>query len=107
MTEQYREFIAAGVQILAVVHDSEETARDYVQRHKIPFPCLVDAAHEVYDLYQVERKAISLGQRPGLFVIDRDGLVRFAYVGWQQWEIPRDGEILELCRGIPCGAGLE
>ena len=72
MTEQYREFIDAGVQILAVVHGSEETARDYLQRHGIPFPCLVDTSHEVYDLYQVESKAISLGQRPGLFVIDRD-----------------------------------
>ena len=41
-------------------------------------------------------------ERPALFVIDREGVVRYAYLGWQQWEIRSNAEVLEVCRGIPC-----
>ena len=42
---------------------------------------------------------ISLGQRPGLFVIDAEGVVRYAYLGFQQWEIPSiDDTLAELDR---------
>jgi len=42
----------------------------------------------------VKSAMISLGQRPGLFIIDKDGTVRYAYLGWQQWEIPSVDETL-------------
>ena len=37
---------------------------------------------------------VSLGQRPGLFIVDKDGIVRYAHLGWQQWEIPSVDETL-------------
>ena len=103
MTEQYQEFVDAGVEIIAVAPDMVENARSYVEEHYIPFPCLVDPGHEIYDRYQVESKALSLGQRPGLFIVDTEGITQFAYIGRQQWEIPRNDDVLEKCRGIPCG----
>lgn len=90
--------------MLALINDTRDRAEEYCREHDIPFPCLVDTEHRVYDLYQVESKLLSLGQRPGLFVIDREGIVRFAHLGWQQWEIPGNGEVLEVCRGIGCKA---
>ena len=102
MAEQHEEFTRAGVEVMAVLNDSPEHARAYFQQHPIPFPCLIDPAHTVYDRYQVESKVHSLGQRPGLFVIDREGVVRYAHVGWQQWEIPRNADVLEACRRVPC-----
>ena len=102
MAEQHEEFARAGVEVIAVLNDSPEGARTYFPQHTIPFPCLLDPEHEVYDRYQVESKALSLGQRPGLFVIDREGMVRYAHIGWQQWEIPRNAEVLEVCRRVPC-----
>ena len=38
---------------------------------------------------------VSLGQRPGLFVIDGEGVVRHAHLGFQQWEIPSVDETLK------------
>jgi hypothetical protein len=37
---------------------------------------------------------MSLGQRPALFVIDTDGVVRFDSIGGQQWEIPTNKNVL-------------
>jgi peroxiredoxin Q/BCP len=104
LTEQYREFLDAGAEVIALVKDTREAAQTYLREHDIPFPCLVDPEHQVYDRYGVKSKLMSLGQRPALFVIDRDGIVRYAYLGWQQWEIPSNAEVLEVCRSIHCGA---
>jgi len=102
LAEQYEEFRAAGTEVLAVVNDTVEEARGYFAEHGLPYPCVCDPGHDVYDLYGVTSKVTSLGQRPGLFIVDREGIVRFAHVGHQQWEIPEDDEVLEACRGIPC-----
>ena len=102
MTDEYQRFVDAGVEVIAIVPESIENARAFVDENGIPFPCLADPSHRVYDTYQVESKMLSLGQRPGLFIVDRDGVVRLAYIGSQQWQIPRNADVLEVCRGIPC-----
>ncbi len=94
MRERYGEFQERGAEVLAIAPDTLERARGYFQRHNIPFPCLPDPDRQVYRLYDVKSAMVSLGQRPGLFVIDAQGVVRYAYLGWQQWEIPSIDETL-------------
>ena len=88
------------------MRDTSEKARAYFADNDIPFPCLVDADNTVYEQYEVKSKLLSLGQRPALFIIDRKGVVQFANLGWQQWEIPGNKEVLGVCWGIPCEAIL-
>lgn len=104
MTEDYLEFTQAGAEVIAVVWETKERAHTYFEEHNVPFLCLVDPEHRVYDQYEVKSSLQSLGQRPGLFVIDVEGIVRYAYLGWQQWEIPPNAEVLEVCRDIRCEA---
>ena len=103
MASQYPHFVSAGAQIIAVAKEDSAVAKTFFQRHNIPFSCLLDPEHRIYDLYQAESKLVSLGQRPGLFVIDPEGLVKFAHIGWQQWDIPASKKILKLCREMDCG----
>lgn len=100
MSDQYQEFRSAGAEVLAVVHGSKRYAERFGKALNLPFPCLVDTEHAVFDLYQIESRLISLGQRPGLYVIDRQGVVRFAQIGWQQWDIPRNAEVLKVCGSL-------
>lgn len=94
MRDRYDEFTRRGAQVIAVAPDTLENARTYFERNELPFPCLPDPDREVFRRYDVKSTMISLGQRPGLFVIDRDGIVSFSYLGWQQWEIPSIDETL-------------
>ena len=94
MRDGYGEFEARGVKLLAIAPHSPENSRSYFEREEISFPCLPDPERRVFRLYDVKSAAISLGQRPGLFVIDKEGVVRYAYLGWQQWEIPGLDETL-------------
>lgn len=82
------------------MRDSRQAAHDYFQEHPIPFPCLVDSQGSLYHRYEVKSTLLSLGQRPALFVIDREGIVRFAYLGSQQWEIPGNKEVLNIVRNL-------
>ena len=85
--------------MIAIAPDTLEHARSFFQRNDIPFPCLADPDRQVFRQYDVKSAMISLGQRPGLFIIDAEGVVRFAYLGFQQWEIPSiDDTLAELDR---------
>ena len=95
MRDRIDEFEQRGVQVIAIAPDSVEHAQGYFQRNDIPFPCLADPNRTVFRLYDVKSAIVSLGQRPGLFVIDREGIVRYAYLGWQQYEIPTVDETLK------------
>jgi peroxiredoxin len=95
LRDRISEFEERNAQVLAVAPDTLENARTYFQAHDIPFPCLPDPDRAVYRQYDVKSALVSLGQRPGLFIVDGEGVVRYAHLGWQQWEIPTIDETLE------------
>jgi peroxiredoxin len=96
LRDNYPEFEERNAEILVLARDTLDNARGYFEQNELPFPCLPDPDAEVYRLYDVKSAVISLGQRPGLFVIDGEGTVRYSYLGWQQWEIPSVEETLEV-----------
>lgn len=69
-------------------------ARELVGELKLPFPVLADDSREVFLTYDVTSRPWSLGQRPAVYVVDRAGVIRWAHVGWQQWDIPTNHEVL-------------
>jgi peroxiredoxin len=95
LRDRYSEFEQRGAQVVAIAPDTLENASTYFQANDIPFPCLPDPDRQVFRQYDVKSAMISLGQRPGLFIIDKDGVVRYAHLGWQQWELPSVDETLE------------
>ena len=97
MRDRYSEFTERGAEIIAIAPDTVDAARSFFERESLPFTCLPDPDREVFRMYDVKSAMISLGQRPGLFIVDKDGIVRFAHLGFQQWEIPSvDDTLAEL-----------
>ena len=86
--------------MLAISAESPARSESYLRSHPLPYPTLVDADHEVFDAYDVTSRLISLGQRPALFVIDAEGVVRFEEVGAQQYNIPPDDKVLEVLESL-------
>lgn len=97
MRDRLEEFEQRDATVIAVAPDTVENARRYFEKQELPFACLPDPDRAVFRQYDIKSALVSLGQRPGLFIIDKDGIVRFAYLGWQQWEIPSiDDTLREL-----------
>ena len=97
-----RELAATGVSCTPVLCDlatAEGVAR-FVRDRDYPFPLLADTEHAVFDAYDVANRLMSLGQRPAVFVIDRDAIVRFDAIGTQQWQIPANDTVLKLAAAL-------
>ena len=100
MREDYERFTALGAEVLAISAESPERSEAYVRSNPLPYPTLVDADHAVFDAYDVTSRLISLGQRPALFVVDAEGVVRFEEVGAQQYNIPPNDKVLEVLESL-------
>jgi peroxiredoxin Q/BCP len=97
LRDRYSGFTERGAEVIAIAPDTVENASGYFEREKLPFPCLADPDRAVFRMYDVKSAMISLGQRPGLFIVDKAGVVRYAHLGFQQWEIPTiDDTLAEL-----------
>ena len=103
MREDEPKFTAAGASILAVAPESVEAVQRYLKQNPTPYPIVSDDDHVAFDKYDVASRAMSLGRRPALFVIDGNGVVRFDSVGTQQWQIPSNEAVLQLLAGLTTG----
>ena len=100
MSERYEEFKALGAEIIAVSRDPLDKTTDFLLRREVPFTCLIDPDHGMFDAYGVPSTFISLGQRPGTVIIDSQGCIAYTDVGRQQWDIPTVDRLLDVCRRL-------
>ncbi len=47
-----------------------------------------------------EKRWIKLGRMPGLLVIDKNGIIQYAYYGKNMHDIPENNEILKVLEKI-------
>jgi len=94
LRQDVQQFKQRNTEIVVIAPDTMMNAQSFFEKNPVPFTALVDNSLEVYHQYDVQSKLISLGQRPGLFIIDKQGIVQFAYIGAQQWEIPANAQVL-------------
>lgn len=85
---------------MAIAPHTVEEAAAFAGERDYPFPMLCDPGLDVFRAYDVQSKLASLGQRPAVFVIDAEGVVRFDSVGSQQWQIPSVDELLGVLSAL-------
>jgi len=96
LRDEYEEFQRRGAEVICIApHDVAET-RSLVDELGLPFPVLADDNRAVFLEYDVQSRLWSLGQRPGVYVIDRKGIIRWAHLGTQQWDIPSNQDVLAI-----------
>ncbi len=104
LRDRARDFEDAGVEIVVAFEGSKDDAQRGAQRFRLPFPVVVDdgrlmAATGVKDA----------GHGPGgtdvffasSYLVDRDGVVRFAFIGSSVRSRAEPDDVLAAARGIP------
>jgi peroxiredoxin len=85
------------VQVVAVVAQSSEPVRAYIEDTGLPFNILIDESRDVLKAYGVWH-AFGLYAwniaKPALFLIDRSGAIRYSFIGDSQEEFPEHAEIM-------------
>jgi peroxiredoxin len=100
LRQDYSQFTELDAELVVIAPDTMGNTQSFFKTNRLPFPGLVDNELVVYERFDVQNKLTSLGQRPGLFIIDKKGITRFAYLGTQMWEIPSNQVVLEQLRQL-------
>ena len=127
MGEAYEDFLAAGVDVVAVFQYRGEPTRNFCRRRGVSFSCLGDPERELYHAVGLERggpgevigpqlakgflRAARRGafpgiphgdvnQRPGTFVLDRNGNVAFAHYNRDSSDNVDPSELLRIAREL-------
>ena len=86
------------MQVVAVVAQSSEPVRTYIEETGLPFNILIDKSRAVLKAYGVWH-AFGLSAwniaRPALFLIDPSGAIRYSFIANRQDEFPSHAEIIE------------
>ena len=85
-----------------MVAQKSETVRRYIEESGLPFNILIDQSRDVLKSYGVwHRVGLDAWNiaRPALFVIERDGRIRYSFVADRQQEFPTHEEIVRALTG--------
>lgn len=84
------------MQVVTVVAQRSEAVKRYIEDTGLPFNILVDDTRDVLKTYGVWQRFGLDGwniARPALFLIDREGRIRYTYIADSQEEFPDHDEI--------------
>ena len=97
LTEYYDEVEGLDAVVLAVSADDLAGASRAAEDWGPPFPILYNRDRSVITDYGVLLGNIA---NPATFVIDKNGVIRWKYVGDDKRDRPTPGEVLEALRGL-------
>ncbi len=86
------------MQVVAVVGQSSEPVRTYIEETGLPFDILIDKSRAVIKTYGVRHTfCLSVWNiaKPAVFLIDRSGAIRYSFVANSQREFPAHAEIVK------------
>jgi peroxiredoxin len=72
----HKDFQAAGAEILVILGEAPERARQYAELLKLPFPVLADPGRAIYHLYELDRAIFGI-QRTTSLVVDQNGVIQY------------------------------
>jgi peroxiredoxin len=79
-----------------ILVDNKENAIKMEQKYARKYPIYYDEEKVVSKLLHQEIKLLKLGRMPGLLIIDKQGIIQYAYYGDSMKDIPENKEILEM-----------
>ena len=100
MRQDYGEFQERGVEIIALGPDGPNAFRRYWQEENIPFIGCADIKSQVGNRFHQEVNLFKFGRMPAIFVVDKDGRIRYSHYGDSMADIPANAEILKIIDGL-------
>ena len=95
LRQDYDKFVARQTEVLAVGPEDATSFADFWHGHDMPFTGLADHEHVVADLYS-QRVAFLTGRMPSMYIVDKNGLIRYLHHGDMMSDIPHNEDILAL-----------
>jgi len=76
LAKLYEPIKESGAEVIVILGDTLEKAKNYVDVLNLPFPVLSDPERNVYRIYELEIYFLLI-QRTASIVVDREGIVKY------------------------------
>lgn len=100
LRRDYDKYQELDAYIYTVLADNEENAKKMEQKYARKYPVFYDESKKVVKMLHQEVKALKLGRMPGLLIIDKQGIIRYAYYSDNMHDIPENEVLLDVLRNI-------
>jgi len=107
LRQDYNKFIDVDTEVIVIGQDSPNLFKRFWREYELPYKGLADTKPGVADRYYQEVNFLKLGRMPGVFIIDKQGVIRYAHYGKSMSDIPENEEILDVIRTINKGESDE
>ena len=96
MRQDHDQFTSRGVKIIALGPDGPNAFRRYWEENQLPFTGCADVRSKVADTFYQEVSLFKFGRMPAMFIIDKQGKVRWQHYGDSMSDIPENKAVLEI-----------
>jgi len=96
LRQDHDQFTARGVKIIALGPDGPNAFRRYWEENELPFTGCADVRSKVADTYYQEVALFKFGRMPAMFIIDKQGKVRWQHYGDSMSDIPENKTVFEV-----------
>ena len=83
-----------------ILADSEKNAKKLEQKYARKYPIFYDPSKKVPNMLNQEVKLLKLGRMPGLLIIDKEGIIQYAYYGDSMSDIPKNETLFDVLKKI-------
>jgi peroxiredoxin len=90
----YPQFMQCNTEVITLGPNSAAEHIRFWKAHQVPFIGIPDPGSRTADLYLQEVNLLKLGRMPAVFIIDRQGIIRYLHYGNSMADIPSNSEIL-------------
>lgn len=96
LRQDYHEFSRRGAEIIALGPDGPRAYQRFWESENMPFVGVPDIKSKIADEYYQEVNLLKLGRMPAVFVIDKNGMIRYKHYASSMSDIPDNNEIIKV-----------
>jgi hypothetical protein len=83
-----------------ILADSEKNAQKLEQKYAKTYAIFYDKSKGIPNLLKQQVRIIKGGRMPGLLILDKHGIIRYAYYSDSMKDLPKSDEILKVLKKI-------
>ena len=96
---EYESLQADGIEVMSVSTDDEGSA-GIAGRIGLTYPVLFNPEHDVIEQYGVYNLHGDGVAAHSIFIVDRDGVLRWEYVSGSTYDVPSTARVIERARAV-------
>ena len=96
---EYESLQAEGIEVMSVSTDDESSA-GIAGRIGLTYPVLFNPEHDVIEQYGVYDLHGDGFAAHAVFIVDRDGVLRWEYVSGSTYDVPSTERVIERARAV-------